>query len=232
MLLGNLVALSLNVLLALGSIAVSLRGLSGSLVVTSITSMADDLGVVTNNSGAVMNLLVGLCALCGECLLTLFNVGCVNNSLAHWSWNLSMVLLWDLVAHLLNMLLALGSRGVSLASISRLSISFSLSVSLSITMTMGDNLGVMTNNSGAMVDLLVCLLAVLGHNILALLNVGCVHNDIIFFMAFLSLVLDWLLVALLVWLAEALEVVVRLVAITWLSLSISLGISMSSMDNL
>merc|ERR1719419_727146 len=130
------------------------------------------------------------------------------------------------------MLLALGSRGVSLASISRLSISFSLSVSLSITMSMGDNLGVMTNDSGAMVDLLVCLLAVLGHNILALLNVGSVNNDIIFFMAFLSLVLDWLLVALLVWLAEALEVVVRLVAITWLSLSISLGISMTSMDNL
>jgi len=119
-----------------------------------------------------------------------------------------------------------------LASISWLSISFSLSVSLSITMSMGDNLGVVTNNSGAMVDLLVCLLTVLGHNILALLNVGCVNNDIIFFMAFLSLVLDWLLVALLVWLAEALEVVVRLVAITWLSLSISLGISMTSMDNL
>jgi len=50
MLLGNLVALSLNMLLALRSIAVSLRGLSGSLVVTSITSMADDLGVMTNNS--------------------------------------------------------------------------------------------------------------------------------------------------------------------------------------
>jgi len=107
MLLGNLVALSLNVLLALGSIAVSLGGLSRSLVVTSITSMADDLGVVTNNSGAVMNLLVGFSALCGECLLTLFNVGCVNNSLAHWSWNLSLVLLWNLLAHLLNMLLAL-----------------------------------------------------------------------------------------------------------------------------
>merc|ERR1719228_2242705 len=130
------------------------------------------------------------------------------------------------------MLLALGSRGVSLASISWLSISFSLSVSLSIPMSMGDNLGVVTNDSGAMVDLFVCLLTVLGHNILALLNVGCVNNDIIFFMAFLSLVLDWFLVALLVWLAEALEVVVRLVAISWLSLSISLSISMTSMDNL
>jgi len=56
-----------------------------------------------------MDLLMGLSALGGEGLLTLFNVGCVNNSLAHWSWNLSLILLWDLVAHLLNMLLALGS---------------------------------------------------------------------------------------------------------------------------
>ena len=56
-----------------------------------------------------MDLLMGLSALGGEGLLTLFNIGCVNNSLAHWSWNLSLVLLWDLVAHLLNMLLALWS---------------------------------------------------------------------------------------------------------------------------
>merc|ERR1719175_128100 len=130
------------------------------------------------------------------------------------------------------MLLALWSGGVSLATISWFSISLSLSFSLSMVSSMRDNLGVMTNNSGAMVDLLVCLLAVLGHNILALLNVCGVNNDIIFFMAFLSLVLDWLLVALLVWLAEALEVVVWLVAITWLSLSISFDISMTSMDNL
>merc|ERR1719187_754817 len=99
------------------------------------------------------------------------------------------------------MLLALWSRGVSLAAISWLSISFSLSFSLSMVSSMRDNLRVMT-------------------------------NDIIFFMAFLSLVLDWLLVALLMWLAEALEVVVWFVAITWLSLSISFDISMTSMDNL
>jgi len=119
-----------------------------------------------------------------------------------------------------------------LAAISWLSISFSLSFSLSMVSSMRDNLGVMTNDSGAMVDLLVCLLAVLGHNILTFFNVCGVNNDIIFFMAFLSLVLDWLLVALLVWLAEALEVVVWFVAITWLSLSISFDISMTSMDNL
>jgi len=51
MLLGNLVALSLNMLLALRSIAVSSisRGLSRSLVVTSNDSSADNLGVMTNN---------------------------------------------------------------------------------------------------------------------------------------------------------------------------------------
>jgi len=78
-------------------------------MVTSDNSMADDLGVMTNNGRAVADLLMGLSALGGEGLLTLLNVGCVNNSLAHWSWNLSLVLLWDLLAHLLNMLLALGS---------------------------------------------------------------------------------------------------------------------------
>ena len=121
-----------------------------------------------------------------------------------------------------------------MASISWFSISLSFSLSLSMVSSMRDNLRVMTNNSRAMVNLLVSLLAVLGHHILALLNIGGVNNHIIFFMAFLSLVLDGFLVALLVGLAEALEVVVGLVAISWLSLSISisLGISMASMDNL
>merc|ERR1719391_74928 len=104
------------------------------------------------------------------------------------------------------MLLALWSRGVSLAAISWLSISISLSFSLSMVSSMRD--------------------------ILTVFNVCGVNNDIVFFMAFLSLVLDWLLVALLMWLAEALEVVVWFVAITWLSLSISFDISMTSMDNL
>merc|ERR1712221_41805 len=57
-------------------------------MVSSNNSMADDLGVMTNNGRAVVDLLMGLCALGGEGLLTLFNIGCVNNSLAHWSWNL------------------------------------------------------------------------------------------------------------------------------------------------
>ena len=55
----------------------------------------------------------------------------------------------------------------------------------------------MTNNGGAVMNLLGDLAAVLGHNISTLLNVGGVHNNIIFLMTLLSLLLDWLLVALL-----------------------------------
>ena len=229
MMLRNLVALLLNMFLADRSNA-SIAWVSISLaIVTCITMSLDDLSVMTNNSRAMVDLGVGLGALSGESVLTLLNVGGVNNSLAHWSGDLSGVLLGDLVALLLNMLLALGSRRISMVSW----ISFSLSLSMS-RVSMADNMRVMTNNSRAMVDLLVNLLAVLGDNVLALLNVGGVNNHIIFLMAFLSLVLDWLLVTLLVRLAEALEVVVRLVTISWLGLSFSLGITtmMTSMNDL
>ena len=77
-----------------------------------------------------------------------------------------------------------------------------------------DNLGVMSNNSRAVMNLLVGLLAVLGHDVLALLDVGGVHDDIVLGVALLPLVLDWLLVALLVGLAEALEVVVGVTVVT------------------
>ena len=80
---------------------------------------------------------------------------------------------------------------------------------------MGNNLGVMTNNSAGVVDLLVGLLAVLGHNLLTLLNVSGVNLDVILSVTLLSLVLDRLLVALLVWLAEALQVVMRLAIASW-----------------
>ena len=65
------------------------------------------------------------------------------------SWDLSLGLVWNLLALLLNMLLALRSGRVSVASVS----GFGLGVSLSITISMGDNLGVMSNNSGAVVNL-------------------------------------------------------------------------------
>ena len=99
-------------------------------------------------------------------------------------------------------------------AISRLSLSISLSVSLVVAASMTDDLGVVSNDSGAVMHLLVCLLAVLGHDVLALLDVGRVHDDIVLGVALLPLVLDWLLVALLVRLAEALEVVVGLTVVT------------------
>jgi len=66
---------------------------------------------------------------------------------------------------------------------------------------------IMTNNLGAVVNLGVLFLTMCGDNFLTLLNIGGIYNHIIFLMTFLSLVLDWLLVTLFVWLAEALKVV-------------------------
>ena len=65
------------------------------------------------------------------------------------SWDLSLGLVRNLLALFLNMLLALRSGWVSVASVS----GFGLSVSLSVSVSMGDDLGVMTNNSGAVVNL-------------------------------------------------------------------------------
>ena len=100
------------------------------------------------------------------------------------------------------------------------SLSISLSLSLAV-MSVSNNMGVMTNNSGAVVNLLGDLLAVLGHDVLALLDVGGVHNGVVLLVTLLPLVLDGLLVALPVGLAEALEVVVF--AVTRISLGLSLG---------
>ena len=98
------------------------------------------------------------------------------------------------------------------------SLGISLSLPLAV-MSVRDNLGVMTNNSGAVVNLLRHGVAVLGDDVLALLDVGGVHDSVILLMTHLPLVLDGLLVALLVGLAEALEVVVFAVA----RISLSLG---------
>ena len=113
--LGHLVALSLNMLLADGSSRVtsggSLRGgLSLAVVLSSIAvTSSNNLGVMTNNSGAVVDLGVGLGALGGEGLLTLLDIGGVHHSLADGPGDLAGVLLRDLVALLLHVLLALGA---------------------------------------------------------------------------------------------------------------------------
>lgn len=128
-----------------------MTGLSGPLAVMSSVAVTsgDNLRVVTNNGGAVVDLGVGLGALGGEGVLTLLDIGGVHNSLAHGPGDLAGVLLGDLVALLLHMLLALGARAVSV--VSSLGISFSLSLAV---MSVSNNLRVVTNNSGAVVNLL------------------------------------------------------------------------------
>ena len=107
------------------------------------------------------------------------------------------------------------------------SLGISLSLPLAV-MTVSNNLGVVTNNSGAVVNLLGDGVAVLGDDVLALLDVGGVNDGVVLLVADLSLVLDGPLVALLVGLAEALEVVVFTIS----GLSLSLAISMTMRDNL
>ena len=106
----------------------------------------------------------------------------------------------------------------------------SLSLSLAMIRSMSDDLAVMTNNSRAVVHLLVCLLTVLSHDILTLLNVGGIKNGVILLMALLSLIVDWSLMTLLVWLAEALEVVVMVVSIARISTSLSFTLVVSNMS--
>ena len=95
------------------------------------------------------------------------------------SGDLAGVLDWLLVALPVLLGMALRSSGVSRLS---LSISSPLAISIS-TMSMRHNLGVMTNNSRAVVNLVGGFLAVLCDNILAFLNIGSVNNDIILLVA-------------------------------------------------
>ena len=74
----------------------------------SVTSM-DDLGVVTNNGGAVVNLLGDLLTMLGDDVLALLNVGGVHHGLAHGPGDLLGIVLGDLVALLLHVLVALGA---------------------------------------------------------------------------------------------------------------------------
>merc|ERR1712013_675392 len=175
--------------------------------------------VVTNNSRAVVNLCGGCVALGGECFLTLFNISCVNNSLGDRAGNLALILYWPLVALPVLLVNTLRTSGVS-------RLSFTLTIP---SMSMSHYLGVMANNSRAVVDLLRCFLTMSGDDVLTLLNISSVYNNIIFLMALLALVLYWLLVALLVWLAEELEVVVMVVS--RLSISFTLVVSNMSLSH-
>ena len=149
-------------------------------------TMRDDVAVMTDNSGAVVDLLVGLVALLGDDVLALLDVGGVHDSLAHGPGHLTRVLLRHLVALLLHILVALGSSGVALVT------GLSLSLAISVSM-MTDDMGVVANNSGAVVNLLVGLMALLGDDVLALLDVGSVHDGVVLLVALLPVLLDGLL---------------------------------------
>jgi len=173
--------------------------ISRSLVI-SITMgvVINHLGVMTNNLGAMASLNMGLVTLLMDDILTLFNVGGVNDGLALLSWDLSLILLGNLVALVINMVLAVGSRRVTLVT------SFSISLSISTGVTSMNLLRIMTNNLGAVVNLGVLFLTVSGDNLLTLFNVGGVNNDVIFLMTLLAVLLFWSLVALLLYILVAL----------------------------
>merc|ERR1719315_20161 len=124
-----------------------------SLVMTSMTTMSIMLHmrVMTNYMAAVMNFLVFFFTVSMHNLLTLLNVGGVNN----------------LLALLVLLVMALWTMGISLrvSMMSSFSISFTLVIS---TMTMR----AMTNNMGAMLNLSVFLLTMSVCNILTLFNIG------------------------------------------------------------
>merc|ERR1712098_758870 len=114
--------------------------------------MSNNFRVVTDNMAAMMNLLMGFLTMSSNDLLALLYIGSVNNLLALLLGDLAGVLLGVLVALLVLLVMTTGARGVSMAT----SLSFTLVVS-SIVATMMDsnNLRVMTNNVGAVVNLLV-----------------------------------------------------------------------------
>jgi len=84
------------------------------------------------------------------------------------------------------------SLGISLSlSLAVTSISIALVTSIGLDI---DHLGVMSDHLGGLADLGMDLLAVLGDDVLALLNVGGVNHNIVLLMTLLPLLLDGLLV--------------------------------------
>ena len=177
-LLGDLVALPVHLLLALGAAGVaSVSGLSIGVPLAISVTMRDDLGVVTNNSGALVNLLGDRVAVLGDDVLALLNVGGVHDGVVLLVADLPLVLDGPLVALLVGLAEAL-EVVVGGVSVSGLGLSVPLGVVTSV-----DELRVVTNNGGAVVNLLAGLAAVLGHDVGALLDVGGVHNNVILLMA-------------------------------------------------
>merc|ERR1719348_2911865 len=146
-----------------------------------IRSMMFNMRVMTNHMAAVMNLLVFFFTVSVHNLLTLLNVGGVNNLLAL------------LVMTLRTMRIALRVSIMSSFGIS-FGISFALVISTMTVRSMMLDMRVMTNNMRAVVYLSMFLFAMCVRNIFTLLNIGGVYNVFTLVM-FLML---WYLVALVI----------------------------------
>merc|ERR1719481_1366350 len=110
----------------------------------------------------------------------------VRDGDADWPGNLPGVLDGTLVALPLSVSVALGSAGVSMdTSVAGISLPLAM-VSNSYTVSTGDHMGVVTHDTGAVVNLLGDLVALLRHDVLALLDMGRVHNSVILLVALLG----------------------------------------------
>jgi len=164
-----------------------------SITMTSITSVAsvDQLAVMTNHTRGVVDPLVHLVALLGDDVLAVLDIGGVHDSVilgvADRPGHLARVLDGSLLALPFGSGMALGAAGVAVRSIGSISISFGLGISLPLSvtvssiasMTSSDDLAVVSNNSGVGLNALAHLVALLSDNILAVLDVGGVHNHVI-----------------------------------------------------
>ena len=156
----------------------------------------------------------------GDDVLAVLNVGGVNDGLAFLARDLARVLLGGLVALPVLLVMALGASGIALAGFS-FGLTLSDSVSTVTTISMGNNLGIMSNNCGAVLNLLGCFLTMSSDDVLTLFNISGVYDNIVFLMALLMAGLLWCFVALPVLLIMALRSTG--VTLARLSLCLALG---------
>merc|ERR1719180_481196 len=99
-----------------------------------------------------------------------------GNRVANLSGDLARVLNWPLLALPLSVGVALGSSGVAMMSVAGIGLPLAVAVSCVATRV---HLRVVADHTRAVVHLLGHLVALLSHNILAVLHIGGVHNSVV-----------------------------------------------------
>ena len=99
-----------------------------------------------------------------------------GNWVANLPGDLTRVLDWPLLALPLGAGVALGSSGVAVMSVAGVGLPLAVAVSCVATRV---HMGVVADHTRAVVDLLGHLVALLSHNILAVLDIGGVHNSVV-----------------------------------------------------